>query len=132
MDKADMNNRRPDRPAWARWADVLLRTAHIGASGVLLGGHVLSVDRSRLGLWLGLTIGTGLGLIASEVYHSRHWPYQGRGLMVWVKLALLAVLGLFHEWRVPILAAAVVIGSVGSHMPKRFRHWSFVHRAVVD
>ena len=111
---------------------MVARSAHIAASSVLFGGCVLGADDARLGVWLGLPLATGLALIASEVFHSVHWPYQGRGLMVWVKLALLGVVAAWGVWRVPLLGVALIIGSVGSHMPKRYRHWSLRHREVVD
>ena len=120
------------RPRWARAADIVLRTAHIATGGILLGGHVFDVPLDRLVLWLYLTVGTGVGLIASEVYHSRHWPYQGRGVLVLVKLAALGLVAVWPAVVVPILVAVLVIGAVGSHMPKRYRHWSFAHRRVID
>ena len=42
--------------------------------------------------------------------------------MVLVKLLLLAVIPFFWQYRVPLLLAIVVVASVGSHMPSRFRH----------
>ena len=121
-----------NRPGWARAADIALRTVHIGTSGILLGGHVFDMPAERLLVWLYLTVASGVGLVASEVYHSWHWPYHGRGVLVLVKLALLALVLVWYAWRVPILVAALVIGAVGSHMPKRYRHWSFVHGRVID
>lgn len=49
------------------------------------------------------------------------------------KLLLIASIPWLWPYRVPILAVVIVIGSVGSHMPRRYRHFSLVHgRALPD
>jgi hypothetical protein len=30
-------------------------------------------------------------------------------------------------WTVPLLWSILVTGCIGSHMPRRFRHWSLLH-----
>jgi hypothetical protein len=52
--------------------------------------------------------------------------------MVLSKLALLGTIPFLWAYRVPILLSILVIASVGSHMPSRFRYDSFVHRRVLD
>jgi hypothetical protein len=118
----------PHRRAW----NIVFRTAHLAATGVLLGGHVFDVEEARLRLALYLSIATGLGLVVIEAYPGARWFTQGRGAMVLTKLALLGTIPWFWEYRAPILLAVVVLASVGSHMPSRFRYYSFVHRRVLD
>jgi hypothetical protein len=72
---------------------------------------------------------SGAALLWSEASHSRHWVYQGRGLLA---LAHLAASALALAWGPEALAVALVIGAVGSHLPKALRCWSLRHRAVVD
>ena len=115
-----------------RWLNIALRTAHIGAMGILLGGHAFNVDPERLMLALWLTIGTGVGLIALESGAKLLWLHQGRGIMVIVKLALICFVPLFWDYRLPILLTVVVVGSVGSHMSGRFRYYSVYYREVVQ
>lgn len=115
-----------------RFWNVLFRTAHLAATGILLGGHVFDVPEARLGTALGFSIGTGLALVALEAYPSLRWFHQGRGLMVLTKLALLCAIPFFWHLRVPILLTVVVIASVGSHMTSKFRYYSFVHGRVLD
>ena len=79
-----------------------------------------------------LTALTGIGLVVVEVYPSCRWFYQGRGVAVLVKLALLCLMPRFWSYRVLILITVVVIASVGSHMPGRFRYYSFVHRRILN
>jgi hypothetical protein len=45
---------------------------------------------------------------------------------------LLCLIPWLWQYRVPILVAVIVIASVGSHMPRRFRHYSLLHRRVVE
>ena len=123
--------KRNKRPAWTRTLDVVLRTAHVAVTSVLFGGAVCGVPFYRLFSWYYLAIATGCALIASEVYHCRHWPYQGRGVMALIHVGLLGLIHLRSDLLVPVLTAVLVFGMVGSHMPKNLRYWSFVHWRVV-
>lgn len=115
-----------------RALNITLRTAHIGAMGTLLGGHAFDVAPDRLLLALWLTVGTGLALAALETGGRISWLHEARGVMTLVKLGLLLVVLLAWTWRLPILLAVVVLGSVGSHMPRRYRHYSLLYRRVID
>lgn len=116
----------PHARAW----NIGFRTAHIAATGILLGGHVFEVLPDRLAWVLYLSILTGGCLLAIEAYPRFRWLHEGCGVMVLAKLALLCVIPLLWEYRVPILLVVIVLGSVGSHMPRRFRYYSLVLRDV--
>ena len=118
----------PHARAW----NIAWRTMHIGVSGIVLGGHVFGVDRERILIWLYLTILTGAILTIIEAYPSFRWFSQGRGVCTLSKLALLCLAAWLWEYRVAILATVVVIASVGSHMPARYRYYCLVHRRVVN
>ena len=62
----------------ARAWNITFRTAHIGVTGILLGGHVFEVAEARLRMILHFSILTGVCLIAIEAYPSCRWLYQGR------------------------------------------------------
>lgn len=111
--------------------NIAFRTAHIAATGVLLGGHAFDVARDRLLLSLYVSLGTGAALIASEAGPGTTWFHQLRGLATLAKLALVASVALFWEYRLPILLGAVALASVGSHMPARFRYYSVLRGEVV-
>jgi hypothetical protein len=124
----------PDPPRvlpQARAISITFRTMHIAAIGVLLGGHMFAVAPDRLLPWLYLCIVSGAGLMGMELYSSCKWLYQGKGVLVLVKLLLTALVAVFWEQRVWLLMLVLVIGSVGSHMPGRFRYYSFLHRRVI-
>jgi hypothetical protein len=114
-----------------RALNIVFRTAHICAMGILLGGHAFDVNPQRLILVLWLTVGTGVVLIALESGVRLLWFHQCRGLMTIVKLALICFVPVFWDCRLPILLAVVVIASVSSHMPGRFRYYSVVYREVI-
>jgi len=118
----------PHARAW----NIGVRTLHIAVTGILLGGHAFAVPEDRLRPMLWLTLATGLALVFLEAYPSCRWFYQCRGALVLLKLALLAAITVFWEFRVPLLLAIVVIASVGSHMPARFRYYSLVHGRVLE
>jgi len=101
--------------------------------GILLGGHTFGVPAHRLILFLYLTIASGLCLILLELYSSCRWIYLGKGVMVILKIALVIAAGVWWEQRVVFLLLVVLISSVGSHMPARFRYYSVVHgRTIID
>jgi len=123
----------PRNMPYERGINIALRTAHLMTLSVLLGGHAFDIPAHRLILFLYLTIASGVGLVLLELYASCRWVYLGKGVMVYVKLALLMAAGVWWEQRVIFLLLAVLVASVGSHMPARFRHYSFLHgRAIVD
>ena len=114
-----------------RGISIGFRTLHLLASGLLIGGHAFGAEPQRLIGLLYLTAGSGLGLILLELYRSFDWVYQGMGLLVILKAVITASAGLWWEQRVPLLCLVVVLGSVGSHMPARYRHYSLLHGCVI-
>lgn len=122
------NRKLPYGRAW----NIAVRTAHIAVAGVLLGGHVFNVSETLLFKWLYATMVTGGTLALIEAWPRWIWFCQGRGLFVLVKISLLCLIPWLWSGRVAILMIVVVLASVGSHMPGRFRYYSVLHRRVVN
>jgi hypothetical protein len=122
----------PRRIPYDRGINIALRTAHLMTSGILLGGHVFAISAERLILLLYLTIASGVGMVLLELYTSCRWIYLGKGAMVMLKVALLIAAGVWWEQRVVLLLLVVLVGSVGSHMPARFRYYSLIHGRVIS
>lgn len=120
------------RPRYGRAVNIALRTAHIGVTGVLCGGHVFGIPPQQLKSWLFGAIVTGGLLTAVEAFPHVHWLCQGRGLFVLAKLVLLSLIPWLWDYRVAILAAVVALASVGSHMPAKFRYYSVLHGRMLD
>lgn len=122
----------PPRPvAHERAWNVGLRTLHLMAFGVLLGGHFWGVGAEPLIPALGITVASGAALMGLELYKSFHWLLLGKGLFVLAKLVLLVSVPLFWQARVPLLFLVVAVASVGAHMPARYRHYSVLYRRVL-
>ena len=115
-----------------RALNIAFRTVHLGAMGLLLGGHAFGAAPDRLLPVLWITVGTGVVLGALESGGRVSWLHQVRGVMTLLKVGLLLSIFLAWDFRLPILLMAVAVGSVGSHMPKRYRHYSLLHRRVMD
>ncbi|NLX97079.1 MAG: hypothetical protein GXY83_12965 [Rhodopirellula sp.] len=128
---SNLISKRPTFPGNGRAWNIACRTAHIASMGVLLGGHAYDVPASRLLTALWLTIGTGLVMIALESGGSLVWFHQGRGLMTLAKLALMLLVPVLWKWRLPILLLVVILASVGSHMPARYRYYSVLYREIL-
>jgi predicted alpha/beta hydrolase len=108
-----------------------LRTAHLIAFGTLYGGHIYGLPAERLHTALFATVGSGAALMALEMYRTPLWLLQIRGLATVVKIVLVASVALLWDVRVWLLTAAIVVGSVSSHMPGRYRYYSILHRRAI-
>lgn len=111
--------------------NIAVRTAHIVAMGILLGGHVFGAGSDQLYPSLAATILTGVGLALLEAGGRLVWLHQGRGLITLAKLGLIGLVLLLWDQRVILLVAATVLASVGSHMPAQFRYYSVLYRRVI-
>jgi len=120
------------RSGWPKVLDLILRSCHIGTTSILFGGIVWEVPYTRLSTWHHLAIATGSALIIFNIGKCRHWPYQGRGLMAALHVGLLWLVHARPEMMMPMLATVLTVGVVGSHMPAFLRHWSLVHRRILD
>lgn len=114
----------------ARGVAIVLRTAHLGAMAVMVGALCFPSDPAMLRLWLVLTAVSGAALTVTEMSHSRHWVYQGRGVICLIHI-LLAGLAAHGGWS-GAAGAALVVGGIGSHLPRTIRKWSLRHRQVMD
>jgi len=111
----------------ARIWKIAFRTLHIVAISILVGGHAFGASVDQLRPLLVGAIGSGVGMATIETYPSLEVFHQGWGLLLLFKLALLCVIPFAWSYRLPILIAVMIIGSVGSHMPRKFRHYSFIY-----
>jgi hypothetical protein len=123
----------PARPAipHARWWKIAFRTAHLMATGILLGGHAFGAPPDPMSGLLWAAAITGGALILLEAGLTLHWLFEGWGALVIVKLAILALVPICWDWRLPLTLAAVALAAVGSHMAARYRHYSFLYRRVI-
>jgi len=110
--------------AGLRLWNVVFRTFHIAVTGMLLGGHFFGVPASRLLPLLYLAILSGAALGAVDLYPDWRGIFEVRSLVIAAKLAFLGLIPLLWDYRVGILLLVLVMASAGSHIPRRFRHYS--------
>ena len=119
----------PETPrhfAWARPVQLLLRSVHIAAMALILGGLPFGADFQALRTAILVTVATGVGLLAIDLAKDLAFLIQGSGVAVLLKLALLGLGALQPAARLPWYLAATVVASLGAHMTGAWRHFSFV------
>ncbi len=109
-----------------RWVNIAVRTAHIGAAAMVFGGALASGVAAGSTWWHYLVIATGDVLVILEFLQDRRWLHRGKGLLALLHIALFIVWQIHPAWTTPLFWAILVSGSVCSHMPRRYRHWSII------
>jgi len=104
--------------------DISLRTIHlIGLLGIS-GGILFHVEQS---LWLPyflITVLSGLAMTLLSLWSNGIWLLQNRGLIIILKILLLLLIPVFHEYAQILLFIIVIISAISSHAPAQFRYYS--------
>jgi hypothetical protein len=108
-----------------RWIQVVLRSIHIAAAGIVLGAAFLCSGDQSVEFAIGAAAVSGFALLALDLAKGLSFLRLGSGVAVLVKLALVAVGASHPEHRFAWYLAATMVASVGSHMPGSWRHYSF-------
>jgi len=116
---------------WARPMQLVLRSVHIAAMALVVGGLPFGADFQQLRVPILLTVLSGLLLLAIDLAKDAAFLLQGSGVAVLLKLALLGMGLLQPAVRLPWYLAATLVASIGSHMPGAWRHFSFLAGKVV-
>ena len=116
---------------YRRAVRTVLRAAHILTGGVLMGGYVFAVPEALLHTWWLGTMVTGLLLFLTDLHATLVILLEVRGLVVILKLLLVALVPWAGDAAPMLLAAALLIGAVSSHMPGRYRHRVLILRERV-
>ena len=121
-----------------RWWNIGLRTGHLAAMGVLVGGHAFDVPPERLAVALAATLLSGVALAMSEAGPHLLWFHQLRGLMTLAKLVLLGTIPLGLGLSVPdpvgrgrarvgrvahARAVSLLLRPAARGRPRRLRPW---------
>ena len=111
---------------WARPVQLVLRSLHIAAMALVVGGLPFGAGYPQLRWPILATLLSGILLFAIDLARDMAVLLQGSGVAVLLKLGLLGLGFLQPAARLPWYLAATLVASVGSHMPGAWRHFSFV------
>jgi len=122
-----------DRPRipGARAVQVLLRSLHIVAMALVLGGIARGASFEDLRSPILWTVFSGLLLMLLDLARRCLVLTQGSGVALLLKLALLGVGNLFPTARMEWYLAATFLASIGSHMPGDWRHFDVLKWRVI-
>ena len=113
----------PRRFPAQRWVKIIARSFHVVLSGIFLGALVFEIDPATRLPWFLATLLSGLFMICVDLYESGAFLLQLRGLVVTVKLLLLALLPVFGAAAVWVLAAIAFFSVISSHASSNFRYF---------
>ena len=92
-------------------------------SGVYLGAFVFHVEPADRWPWFLATLLSGLLIVCLDLYESGAFLLQLRGLVVAVKIILLALVPTFGAAGVWVLAVVAFASVISSHAPSSFRYY---------
>ena len=121
-----------NRTAIKRWLKISLRTVHLLAVAGVGGGILFGLEKQ---LWIDywwLALVSGALMMLMDIVANPVWIIQVRGLVILIKLILLAMLGIYPAWDRFLLIVIIIISAVISHAPGKVRYYSFYHRQVMD
>lgn len=114
-----------------RWTKISLRTLHLLAVSGVGGGVFFALDKSSwIDFWW-LAIASGGLIMLMDIISNPIWIVQIRGLVIFLKLVLLAFLGSYPEWDSFLLSIIIIISAIISHAPGKLRYYSIYHRKVI-
>ncbi len=121
-----------NRTTIKRWSKISLRSLHLLAVAGVGGGILFALEKD---LWINywwLALVSGVLMMLMDITANPVWIVQVRGIVIMLKLLLLALLGSNPGWDSFLLAIIIIISAVISHAPGKLRYYSFYHRRVIN
>ncbi|MGB5485782.1 MAG: hypothetical protein WBN06_00115 [Lysobacterales bacterium] len=121
-----------NKPTVKRWTKISLRTLHILAVAGVGGGILFGLEK---GLWINywwLALVSGVLMMLIDIISNPVWVVQVRGLVIFLKLILLAFMGNGAGLDSLLLTLIIIISAVISHAPGKLRYYSVYHRKVIS
>ena len=118
-------------PTVKRWTKISLRTLHLVSVAGVGGGILFGLDKAVWVNYWWLALTSGVLLMAIDIVSNPVWLVQVRGLVIYLKLVMLAVMGAFPQWAGMILLMVIILSSVISHAPGNLRYYSIYHKKVI-
>ena len=114
-----------------RAAKISARAVHVLCAGVMVGSYLLHADEALQYAWLAATVVTGFGLLLIDLHESAAFLLQVRGMIVFGKLGVVALLPALGSVSGYVLAAVLLLSVVMSHAPSSVRYFVVFGRGYV-
>ena len=121
-----------NKPTIKRWTKISLRTLHLLAVAGVGGGILFGLEKD---LWVNywwLALVSGVLMMVIDIVSNPVWIVQVRGLVIYLKLILLAFLGSNPSLDGWLLAVIIMMSGIISHAPGQLRYYSAYHRKVIS
>ena len=121
-----------NRTTVKRWSKISLRTLHLLAVAGVGGGILFALEKD---LWINywwLALVSGVLMMVMDIAGNPVWMVQVRGVVIIVKLILLALMVSYPAWGSFLLLVIIIISAVISHAPGKLRYYSLYHRRVIS
>ncbi|WP_279152703.1 hypothetical protein [Photobacterium iliopiscarium] len=115
-----------------RLSKTAIRALHILGVAISSGGFIFHLDKALWLNWWLLAMFSGVLMMAQEIYRSKLWLIQLKGVLTFVKLALLASITLVPQQQPNIYISVLLLSVFIAHGPAGLRHFSIWHRRVID
>lgn len=115
-----------------REVKILLRAVHVLLAGLFTGAVVFRLEEPQTAVWFHAALTSGIALLLIDLHESAAFLCQVRGLVVIVKLALLACLPLFGEGQGWVLAFVVLASVYFSHASSKVRYFLVFGRGKIE
>lgn len=119
-------------PIVKRWTKISLRTMHLVSVAGVGGGVLFGLDKIVWVNYWWLALASGILMMAIDIVSNPVWMVQVRGLVIYIKLLLLAFLGIYPQWDSTLLLIVIIMSGVISHAPGKLRYYSVYHRKVIS
>ncbi|WP_019622675.1 hypothetical protein [Amphritea japonica] len=111
-----------------RWISIALRSLHLVGIAGLAGAYLFNQPQSVWFPYLIVGVGSGVLMVAKELYVDTIWLYQLRGQLVLFKLLLLAAgIYWFAQPQAWIYILVILISGIISHAPGKIRYYSVIY-----
>jgi hypothetical protein len=111
-----------------RWLMTGLRSAHLVGVGGIGGAYLYEGPREIWLPFLVLTLVSGILMTALELWSSRYWLVEIRGLAIAIKVLLLGLVGMLDQFEAAAFIFVIVLSGVTAHAPAAVRYYSVWHR----
>ena len=115
-----------------RWIRIILRTTHLVGITGMAGAFFNKGFTSSTSIYLWLVLISGFSFFALDVWTNGVCLIQLRGIALYLKFSLLALLFFSPYFQVPALFTVVIISGVISHAPGHIRYYSLFHGKKIE